>query len=144
MTIRSIPGYFLILLAFGVGVAQTPSHAANLNTLTGYYHNHHAVNQNSLEVLQLPGGKIKFHLLALWVSPYNRQNLHIGELRGIVALEDNTAVYASERCKVTMKFLRAKVVVTQSGAAGDCDFGANVSATGTYRKLDGRRPKFDF
>jgi len=144
MTIRSISGYFLMLFAFGITVAQTPSRAPKLNTVTGYYHNHHAVNQNSLEVLQLPGGKIKFYLLALWVSPYNRENLHIGELRGIVALEDNTAAYASERCKVTMKFLRAKVVVTQSDAVGDCDFGASVSATGTYRKLDGRRPKFDF
>src|SRR5438445_6995526 len=108
MTIRSISGYFLMLFALGITVAQTPSRAPKLTTVTGYYYLHHAVIQNNLEVLQLPSGKIKFHLLALWVSPYNRENLHIGELRGIVALEDNIAVYKSERCKVTMKFLRAK------------------------------------
>jgi len=111
--------------------------------VTGSYKLRNAETPNSMEVLQLPGGKIKFHILALWVSAHNRENVHNGELQGIAALNGETAIYEADSCKVTIKFFAAKVIVTQDQDAGDCYFGANVSASGTYRKVSSRKPKFE-
>ena len=33
-------------------------------------------------------------------------------------------------------------MVSKHNKIGDCDFGANVTASGTYRKLNSRKPKF--
>jgi hypothetical protein len=113
-------------------------------TVTGHYRLRSRATPNSLEVLQLPGGKIKFHILALWVSSLNRENVHNGEAGAIVDLTGDTAVYEAEHCKITIKFTKTSAIVRQADDAGDCDFGANVTATGTYRKQDRHKPKFDF
>jgi hypothetical protein len=97
-----------------------------------------------MEVQELPGGKIKFHILALWVSYYNRDNVHNGEVQGEINLVGDTATYQEEGCKITIRFTRTAAIVKQFDELGDCDFGANVLATGTYRKLDSKRPKFDY
>ncbi|HYN26093.1 MAG TPA: aldo/keto reductase [Pyrinomonadaceae bacterium] len=44
--------------------SQTPSAAKPSKTVTGHYRLRHPETPNSLEVLQLPAGKIQFHLLA--------------------------------------------------------------------------------
>ena len=100
--------------------------------------------RNRLNVQQLPDGKIKFDLLALWVSHYNPENVHNGQLQGMVRLEKGVAVYEADNCKLRMEFLPTRVRIMQSDEVGDCGFGANVTATGSYRKIDGRKPKFDF
>jgi len=99
---------------------------------------------NRLNVQQLPDGKIKFDLLALWVSHYNPENVHNGTLQGIVNTENGVATYEADSCKLRIEFLPAKVRLTQSDEVGDCEFGANVTATGSYRKIDSKKPKFDF
>ena len=96
-----------------------------------------------VDVEQLANGRIKFYLLALWVSHYNPDNIHNGELQATAILKGNTAIYEDENCQITMKFHRNSVTVTQS-EAGDCDFGANVTASGTYSKINSKKPKFDF
>ena len=58
---------------------------------------------------QMPGGKIKFQLIALWVSANNPDNIHNGELRGVVPLENGVAVFEDGNCRVTMKFASNKV-----------------------------------
>jgi len=94
-------------------------------------------------VVQLPGGKIKFHILALWVSAYNRENVHNGEVQGVVELKGNTAKYEAEHCKLTITFSSSRAIVKQADELGDCEFGANVTASGTYRKVDSRKPRFE-
>jgi hypothetical protein len=117
----------LIMLSFAViAPAQTPTRPARAVNVTGHYRRRNAETPNSLEVLQLPDGKIKFHILALWVSAHNRDNVHNGELQGIVDLQGDTAVYQGESCKVTIKFAAGKAIVTQAEDVGDCYFGANV------------------
>jgi hypothetical protein len=112
--------------------------------VTGSYSANSKSAPNSMEVLELPDGKIKLHILALWVSHYNPENVHNGELQSVVDLLGNTAVYKDDHCSITLKFTRSVVVVKQADEAGDCDFGANVTASGTYRKVSSRKPKFDF
>jgi hypothetical protein len=85
---------------------------------------------------------IQFHLLAVWVSANNRENVHNGELEGVIELKGNTATYETDSCKVSMKFFATSAIVTQASQIGDCDFGVNVTASGTYRKLNSRKPNF--
>jgi hypothetical protein len=43
--------------------------------------------------------------------------------------------------QVSMKFSSTSAIVTQDTKIGDCDFGINVTASGTYRELNSRKPK---
>jgi hypothetical protein len=62
---------------------------------------------------------------------------------GIARIEGDTATFkpddGDEECKITMRFMGGKLIVTQEGG---CGFGHNVSAEGTYRKVSSRKPKF--
>jgi hypothetical protein len=117
--------------------SKTPS-------VTGSYTMRREEFRNRIFVQQLPGGKIKFDLLALWVSANNPENVHNGTAQGIMEIKNGVAVYEGSSCKLTMTFLPGKIKIVQSDEAGDCEFGFNVTATGSYRKIDSRRPKFDF
>lgn len=141
--LNAFAGLLLILFLFAAAPAQTPAHKRPLN-ITGHYKLSSSETPNSLQVQQLPGAKIKFHILALWVSAHNRDNVHNGELQAIIDIKGDSAVFQSETCKVTIKFSAGRATVTQDHEVGDCYFGANVSATGTYRKANSRKPKFDF
>ena len=134
----------LILIVTSGVTAQTSS-ARNLSAInvTGQYEARSKLAPNSMQVQQLPGRKIKFHILALWVSSYNSQNVHNGEITGTVDVIGNAATYEAEHCKILLKFSNAAAQVKQVDEAGDCEFGANVSATGTYRKVNSRKPKFE-
>jgi hypothetical protein len=141
-----------LILAFAVGQirpaqqsrdAHQPAARTSSLKLTGHYSLRNKWTPNSMEIEKLPDGKIKFHILALWVSPYNRTNVHNGELQAVVDLIGNTATYEDEHCKISIKFTNTSAIVKQEDERGDCEFGANVSATGTYRKIDSRTPKFD-
>ena len=122
--------------------AQTPPRPA-IKNVTGHYRLTKQEFRNRLEVKQLAGAKIKFHLLALWVSYNNPENIHNGELQGIGALENGIALYDQDGCKLKFEFFSHEIRITQLDDAG-CGFGANVTAAGTYRKLDRKSPKFDF
>jgi len=144
MVLKSILSLLLVLLALTTSRAQAPQKPPRNASLTGLYRTRDPQVRNTLEVLELANGKIKFHLLALWISPYNRENVHNGELQATVTVSRGIALYEDENCKVTIRFVSDKAFVTQAQELGDCDFGANVTATGSYRKLNSRRPKFDF
>jgi hypothetical protein len=120
--------------------AQAPRAA---RSITGHYRLTKDEFRNRLDVLQLGGGKLKFYLLALWVSHYNPDNIHNSELQGVATLQGGVAMYDQDDCKLKFEFFANRVQVTQLNDAG-CGFGANVTAAGAYRKLDGRKPKFDF
>ena len=129
---------FLLLAFVPIATAQKP------RNVTGQYRFRQAEFRNRLDVKQLPGGRIKFQLVALWVSHNYPENIHNGELHGVVKLDKGVAFYDSEDCTITMRFTLNKVVVTESSANPPCGFGVNVTATGSYRKIDSRNPKFDF
>lgn len=67
-----------------------------------------------------------------------------GSGNGIAHIEGDTASFkpddSDEECKITMRFTNGKLVVEQEGG---CGFGHNVTASGTYRKINSRKPKFD-
>lgn len=130
----------------GLVNAQTQSGRPKtvIHTVTGSYQLRQGEKRNTLEVQQLGRKRVKLHILALWVSPYNPDNVHNGEVFGNAVRKGNTAIYEDENCKLTIRFQPSGAVVDQNHATGDCDFGANVDASGFYRKLNSRKPKFDF
>jgi hypothetical protein len=142
--LKSLFTLISIVLLSGTVFPQAPAPTSRPTNVTGAYRLRSAETPNSLDVLQLPDRKIKFHIVALWVSVHNRDNVHNGELQGVIALTGDTAVYQGESCKVTIKFAAGKAIVTQDADVGDCYFGANVSATGSYRKMNNRKPRFDY
>jgi hypothetical protein len=66
-----------------------------------------------------------------------------GEGSGIARIEGDTAIFkpegAEEECRITLKFTGVKLVVTQTG---NCGFGHNVTAAGTYKKVSSKKPSF--
>ena len=133
----------MVLSAFLVTAAQTSPNVTKARGVTGQYRLTQNEFRNRLDVQQLPGGKIKLNLLALWVSPNSPENIHNGEIQAVVPLKNGVAVYESGNCRITMKFTPGKVVIGESGDNIDCGFGANVTAAGSYRRTS-RKPKFDF
>jgi hypothetical protein len=67
-----------------------------------------------------------------------------GEGHGVASIEGDTAVFkpdgAEDECRITMKFTRGKLMVTQTGV---CGFGNNVTAEGTYKRTSRGEPKFE-
>lgn len=136
----------LILLPL-ICFATAPSSFPGLpkpKSVTGQYRFRKAEFRNSLDVRQLPGGKIKFGLIVLWVSSNNPENIHNGELQGVASLKNGVATYESGNCRVTMAFGSNTVTITADDVIDDCGFGANVAASGTYRKISSKNPRFDF
>lgn len=125
----------------GEGAKAQPSKIkASASSYTGNYTLRYSNVNNSLQVLQLPDGKIKFDLLALLMTGDSPRN---GEVRGTVAVKNGLAVYDVDGCKVKFRFEKNKVNIAVDNVDA-CAFGAYVTADGTYTKRDGKPPKFDF
>lgn len=113
-----------------VGVEGKP-HPVEPKGLTGTYD---FVDDpyNTIEILQLPDGRLRFYLLAFWKGDnWQEYGPNIGEASGVVKLEKNRAVYQKEGCVLAMAFAGDIVTIDQKG---DCGFGLNVRASGTYRR----------
>lgn len=107
LTLLSLAMLWLSLVAGGQAPGAT--NAKPPRSVTGHYVMRREEFRNRLEVLQLPGGKIKFDLVALWVSHYNPDNVHNGEIQAIVSLENGVAVYQAGDCRLRMEFLPTRV-----------------------------------
>lgn len=137
----------LLLLAFFLVGLASPAQAQApraANSVTGHYRLTKSEFRNRLDVQQLSGGRIKFQLVALWVSHNNPDNVHNGEVQGIARLNQRIALYEAEGCKLRIEFNASGARITHLDDAEECGFGANVTAAGAYRKLDSKKPKFDF
>ena len=89
-----------------------------------------------LEVKRMSGSKIRVHLTALWWGAQS-DSPHNGEFETTLALRNRVAVYRNENYHLTLKFARHAAALTESGR--NPEFGANVSAAGTYRLTRGKR-----
>jgi hypothetical protein len=96
----------LLLFASSICAAQAQKlRPATVKNGTGHYRLTKDEFRNRLDVQQVAGGKIKFYLLALWVSHNNPDNIHNGELNGVVALQSGIALYDQDDCKLKFEFL---------------------------------------
>ena len=70
---------------------------------------------------------------------------HVGTADVTATIEGDTAIYSSEEpgeCKITIKFVKPGTIEVEQ-EEGNCGFGQNVNASGTYKKSSGAKPKFD-
>lgn len=111
-----------------VGVTGKPK-AVEVRGVTGTYLRE---DDSSLQVVELPGGKVKFELLAFWKGlRWEEYGPNLGNAYGEVPLVKRVAVYKDGECRLTMRFSSGKVDIEQKG---DCSFGHNVVADGSYRR----------
>ncbi|HRI02217.1 MAG TPA: hypothetical protein PLL77_00625 [Pyrinomonadaceae bacterium] len=103
---------------------------------------------NDVKILDLGGGKIRIALDLVY--PYTTRSgepsVNMGGLDGKAAIEADVAKYTSEdgKCTITIKFVKAGTIkVTQDGTDGECGFGHNVMAGGTYTKVSSKKPTFE-
>jgi hypothetical protein len=68
-----------------------------------------------------------------------------GDGHGIATIHGNTAIFtpdaANANCRITLKFTRHNLVVTQTNR---CDFGKYANVDGTYKKVSTSKPVFRF
>ena len=101
--------------------------------------------RNTFKVLALGKQKLRLEFQGTYEykSPAGKM-ANTGTASGTVTIEGDTAFFkpsdADEQCKISLRFTRGKLLVTQEGV---CGFGNNVTAAGTYRKINRNKPKFD-
>ena len=94
----------------------------------------------TLSVQKLSDDKIKFALDCCRGAP----SYTLGYLSDVITLKGGIAVYEEEKpsdCKVTFKFLKNTVIVSQPGK--DCGWRENVQANGVYKLKSREIPKFE-
>ena len=102
--------------------------------------------QNEFRILATGQQQLRIEFSGVWEhkTGSGEPTANTGEGSGIAKIEGDTAVFKPEgvedECKITLKFARGKLVVTQEGI---CGFGFNVRADGTYKRTSSKKPKFD-
>jgi hypothetical protein len=98
---------------------------------------------SEFRILALGHNKLKVQFNGEYMTRAGYPNM--GEAIGEATIEGDVATFVpgeTTRCKITMRFGRNRIEVTQEGSDADCGFGHNVMANGTYRKIKGGKPKF--
>lgn len=109
-----------------------------------------AASGSEVKILALGKGKLRvaFSGVYKYKTANGKFTANTGEASGEAEISGDTATFApletDGKCTITLKFLaRGRLKVSQSGTDAECGFGANVSASGDYKKISARRPKFE-
>lgn len=104
---------------------------------------------NEIKISSIGSGKVKvsFELVYPHFDGSGNPSPNMGNAEGIAKISGDTAVYENNEfgsCKITIKFVKVGIIkVTQEDSDADCGFGHNVSASGTYKKISSKKPKFE-
>jgi hypothetical protein len=102
---------------------------------------------NQIDILAVGNGEIKVSFALVYPKLGSDGEIaeNYGSAEGIALITGDTAVYENDEfgpCKITIKFVKLGLIkVTQDGLPSDCGFGGDVFATGTYKKVSGKKPK---
>ncbi len=123
-------------------IAQAKPPASANAALTGSYRRGEF---GSIDVKALPGNKVRFQLTALaHINAPGGPNLGMAD--GTLTLHNGKGVYEAgkpQMGRLLMTFTPTQITVTQKGTDSDMGFGFGVYATGVYKKVNGKTPKFD-
>src|SRR5258706_16343173 len=128
-----------LLLGSPVTSGQSPRRAVTARQINGVYKS----GRNDFRVLWLGHNKLKVQFNGEWMTRGGYPNL--GEAIGEATIKGDVATFIpgdTTKCKITMTFLRNKMIVEQEGLDADCGFGHNVMAGGTYRRVRAGRPRW--
>lgn len=101
-------------------------------------------DRSEFRIMALGKGKLKVQFDGAYLTL--AKSVNTGYARGEAIIDGNIATFKppdTERCEMTLIFLKNKLKVMQDGSDFDCGFGHNVFATGTYRKVKSGKPKFE-
>ena len=107
---------------------------------------------SEFQIQALGKGKLKIQFEGLYPYKVNGQlTANTGEAFGEAEIAGDTATFVPDyskemksSCTITLKFTKpGALVVTQEETEIGCGFGHNVTADGTYRKISGKKPKFE-
>jgi hypothetical protein len=133
----------------GLGTAQQ-AYPPNGAALTGTYALGTTQSASSgsdgcwLEAAPVRADSMRLQVLCRKPAPGH----HIGVLDARLPLGAARLVYDTDNkvgghCRITVRFAGARAIVIQEGSDQACGFGAFVDVSGTYTRIDKRRPPFD-
>lgn len=103
---------------------------------------------SSFDILALGHQQLQVSFLGIYPYRVNgERTANTGEAEGVASITGDTAVFKPEgfekSCTITLHFTRpGELEVTEdSTAIAGCGFGMNVSSSGKYRKVSGKKPK---
>lgn len=129
----------LFLIGPLVTSGQSPRRIVTAAQINGVY----KYDRNDFRVLALGHNKLKVQFNGEWMTRGGYPN--IGEAIGEATIEGNVATFIpgdTTKCKITMTFLRNRMIVEQEGTDANCGFGHNVMTRGTYRRVKAGKPKW--
>ena len=134
----------LALLACPLAAHAQKGRAVTARQVNGTYRDR---GGSEFKILALGAGRLRveFNGVYSYRSPAGGMTANTGTASGEARIEGDVAEFVpegTEGCRITLRFLPRRLVVTQRGADHECGFGHNVSAGGTYTRRSGARPKF--
>ena len=144
---------FAIIFAGSNGAQAQNRAAVSGREVTGIYRSYFdgkfKGSYNEIKIQALGKGKLKvsFDLTYPYKTASGEMTANVGTNGGTATIEGDTAVFKDlefGQCTITLKFTKpGTLVITQQGTDGECGFGHNVSADGTYKKVSRAKPKFE-
>ena len=150
LTAFIIAGTFsLIFICAGTSNAQlrkAVSAAETNGTFRNYFEGKSKGAVNEIKILSTGKGKLRVSFNLIYPDINGGGGGNLGTADGEAVIVGDTATFAPadfDQCKITIKFVRpGQIKVTQKGNDSECGFGANVSASGTYKRVSAAKPKF--
>lgn len=145
----------ILILAFGgarenVAQQRKSVSAAEVNGTYRYYFEGKSKGAyDEIKILSTGKGKlnVSFELTYPYIDGLGNKSANLGSAFGEARIAADAAIFMMTdypQCRITIKFVKpGQIKVTQNGADTECGFGANVSASGTYKKISGAKPKID-
>ena len=133
----------LVIALQSTGAQEVPSKPARRIVTPAQINGVYKYDRNDFRVLALGHNKLKVQFNGEWMTRGGYPNL--GEAIGEATINGNIATFIpgdTTKCKITMTFLRNKMIVEQEGLDADCGFGHNVMARGTYARVKAGKPRW--
>lgn len=135
----------ILLAALGLATVVITTQAQNSKVVTAAQANGvYRYYRSEFRILALGHHKLKVQFDGIYMTVAKSPNM--GYATGEATIDGNVGTFVpldTQGCKITLTFLPGKLVVKQDGSDADCGFGHNVYATGTYRKIESGKPKFE-
>jgi hypothetical protein len=108
--------------------------------LTGTYRYKSGNANNAIGIEELGGNRLRVYIVANYEYKDSSDEwmANTGTATEVVTKNGDAAVFVPKGyeadCEIRLRFSGGKIIVKQKGVGGDCGFGGNVTAEGTYTK----------
>lgn len=142
-------GIFILVVFLFSGVETNAQSRKSVSAaeVTGTFRERASGSEFKISALGKGKLRIGFSGVYPYKTPAGEDTANMGEASGEAEIAGDTATFTpadTEQCTITLKFLtRGRLKVTQQGTDAECGFGHNVSSDGMYKKVSGKKPKFE-